>query len=207
MDSLVKKSHKKVETKTTDAKNTLGIANCTFKMMQKAFADFFKPELPKKIKTCAVDNFVTSKLFGDDLCKQIKESTDVCRVNRKIVHSNGAEKNNQKYLPYDKQNSYDRGFWTTKYEVDFYTKVLHCNRQRYSVLRIIYALFIRKMEENNTLRLFKTLEVFYLEFYGVQQKTKMPRNIPFSSEEKNTLAKRNRKMFNYGYCYNTIFKL
>lgn len=35
--------------------------------MQKAFADFFKPELPKQIKTCAVDNFVTSKLFGDDL--------------------------------------------------------------------------------------------------------------------------------------------
>lgn len=62
-------------------------------------------------------------------------------------------------------------FWTTKYEVDFYTKVLHCNRQRYSDLRIIYALFIRKMEENNTLGLFKTLEVFDLEYYGAQQKT------------------------------------
>lgn len=40
------------------------------------------------------------------------------------------------------------------------------------------------MEENNTLGLFKTLEVFDLKFDGVPQKTKMPRNIPFSSEEK-----------------------
>lgn len=55
-----------------------------------------------------MDNFVTSKLFGDDIGKQIKESTDLCQVHRKIVHSNGAE-NNQKYLLYDKQKSYDRG--------------------------------------------------------------------------------------------------
>lgn len=68
--------------------------------------------------------------------------------------------------------------WTTKYEVDFYTKALHCNRQRYSVLRRKYALLIRKMEENNALGLFKTWVVFYLEFYGVLQQTMI------SSEEK-----------------------
>lgn len=132
--------------------------------MQKAFADFFKPELPKKIRTCAVDNFVTSKLFGDDLGKQIKESTDVCRVNRKIVLSNGAEKTIRNICHMINRNLMTEEFWTTKYEVDFYTKALHCNRQRYSVLRIIYALFIRKMEENNTLGLFKTLEVLNLKF-------------------------------------------
>lgn len=132
--------------------------------MQKAFADFFKPELPKKFKPCAVHNFVTSKLFGDDLGKQIKESTDVCRVNRKIVHSNGAEKTIRNICHMINRNLMTEEFWTTKYEVDFYTKALHCNRQRYSVLRIIYALFIRKMEENNTLGLFKTLEVLNLEF-------------------------------------------
>lgn len=42
------------------------------------------------------------------------------------------------------------------------------------------------MEENNTLGLFKTLEVFDLKFDGVPQKTKMPRNIPFSSEKEKT---------------------
>lgn len=83
MDLLIKKSHKKVETKTTDAKNTLGKANCTFKIMQKAFADFSSQNCHKMIKTCAVDNFVTSKLFGDDIGKQIRESTDLCRVNIK----------------------------------------------------------------------------------------------------------------------------
>lgn len=38
-------------------------------------------------------------------------------------------------------------FWTTEYEVDFYTKALHCNRQRYSVLWIIYALLLEKWKK------------------------------------------------------------
>lgn len=39
--------------------------------------DFLRPELTKEFKTlCAVDNTVTSKLFGDDLDKKIKEITD-----------------------------------------------------------------------------------------------------------------------------------
>lgn len=77
-----KQSHKNVETKTTDAKNTLGIAitKCAFKIMQKAFADFFNTELPTKFKTCAVDNFVTSKLFGYDLGKDQRSKKPPMRV-------------------------------------------------------------------------------------------------------------------------------
>lgn len=52
-----------------------------------------------------MDNPVTSKLFGDDLDKQIKEITDARQISRKIVHSNGADRNNRKYLPYDRQKT------------------------------------------------------------------------------------------------------
>lgn len=70
------KATNKVEMKTTDVKNALALTKDTFKLMQIAFADlsqrrrdFHKPELTKEFKTCAVDNPVTSKLFGDDLDK------------------------------------------------------------------------------------------------------------------------------------------
>lgn len=89
----------KVEMKTTDVKNALALANDTFKIMQIAFADLsqrrsdlLKPELTKEFKTfCAVDNPVTSKIFGDDLDKQIKKITSARRESRKIVNSNGAD--------------------------------------------------------------------------------------------------------------------
>lgn len=108
------KATNKVEMKTTDVKNALALTNDTFKLLQIVFADlsqrrrdFLIPELTKEFKTsCAVDNPVTSKLFGDDLDKQIKETTDARRISRKIVHSNGADRNNRKYLPYDRQKTY-----------------------------------------------------------------------------------------------------
>lgn len=140
--------------------------------MQKAFADFFKPELPKQIKTCAVDNFVTSKLFGDDLWQtDERKHRYVLSKQKNCTFQWRRKKTIRNICHMINRNLMTEEFWTTKYEVDFYTKALHCNRQRYSVLRIIYALFIRKMEENNTLGLFKTLEVFDLEYYGAQQKT------------------------------------
>lgn len=103
-----------VEMKTTDVKNALALTNDTFKLMEIAFADlsqrrrdFLKPELTKELKTlCAMDNPVTIKLFGDDLDKQIKEITDARRISRKIVHFNRADRNNLKYLPYDKQKTF-----------------------------------------------------------------------------------------------------
>lgn len=109
-----------VEMKTTDVKNALALTNDTFKLMEIAFADlsqrrrdFLKPELTKELKTlCAVDNPVTIKLFGDDLDKQIKEFTDARRISRKIVHFNRADRNNLKYLPYDKQKTFFFEIWT-----------------------------------------------------------------------------------------------
>lgn len=99
MDLLMNKIINKVEMKTTDVKNALALANDTFKIMQIAFADLsqrrsdlLKPELTKEFKTfCAVDNPVTSKIFGDDLDKQIKKITSARRESRKIVNSNGAD--------------------------------------------------------------------------------------------------------------------
>lgn len=55
---------------------------------------YHNAEKHKEFKTCAVDNPVTSKLFSDDLDKQIKEITDARRISRKIVHSNGTDRNN-----------------------------------------------------------------------------------------------------------------
>lgn len=101
------KATNKSEMKTTDVKSALALTNDTFKLMQIAFADlsqcrrdFLKPELTKEFKTvCAVDNPVTSKLFVDDLDKHIKEITDARRISREIVHSNGGDRKNRKYLP------------------------------------------------------------------------------------------------------------
>lgn len=114
MDLLMNKATNTVEMKTTYVKNALALTNDTFKLMEIAFADlsqrrrdFLKPELTKELKTlCAVDNPVTIKLFGDDLDKQIKEITDARRISRKIVHFNRPDRNNLKYLPYDKQKTF-----------------------------------------------------------------------------------------------------
>lgn len=95
--------------KTTDVKNDLALAIDTFTMMQIEFADlpqrrFLKPDLIKEFKTlCGMDNSVTSKLFGDDLDKHINEITNARQISRKIVHSNGADRNNRKYMPFDRQ--------------------------------------------------------------------------------------------------------
>lgn len=81
--------------------------------MQIEFADlsqcrchFLKPDLTKEFKTlCAVDNSVTSKLFCDDLDKHINEIANARQLSRKIVHSNRVERNNRKYMPFDRQKS------------------------------------------------------------------------------------------------------
>jgi hypothetical protein len=111
MDLLMSKTTNKVETKSTDVRNALMLANDTFKIMQMAFSDlsqrrrdFLKPEMAKEFKTlCSVDNPVTSKLFGDDLDKQIKEITDARRVSKKVVQNYGDR--NRRYSPYDRYKS------------------------------------------------------------------------------------------------------
>ena len=105
------KTSNKAETKPTDVRNALMLANDTFKIMQMAFSDlsqrrrdFLKPEMAKEFKTlCSVDNPVTSKLFGDDLDRQIKEITDARRVSKKVVQNYGDR--NRRYSPYDRYKS------------------------------------------------------------------------------------------------------
>lgn len=73
MDLPMNKAINKIKMKTTDDKNHQALANVTFKIIQIAFADL-SPGLTNEFKSlCAVDNPVTSKHFGDDLDKQIKE--------------------------------------------------------------------------------------------------------------------------------------
>jgi hypothetical protein len=60
--------------------------------------------MAKEFKTvCSVDNPVTSKLFGVDLDKQIKEIADARRVSKKVVQNYGDR--NSRYSPYDRYKS------------------------------------------------------------------------------------------------------
>lgn len=127
-------------------KNTLGIANCTFKIMQNAFADFSSQNCPKRLKRVLWTISLPASYLVMILANRSKKA-QICVKYTEKLYIPMAQKTIRNICYMINRNLMTEEFWTTEYEVDFYTTALHCNRQRYSVLRIIYALLLEKWKK------------------------------------------------------------